>query len=448
MKGVWLTTLCFLLSFVGFAGSTRLTELVDEEFEELEGIYEHLHANPELSYHELQTAALIAEELSRLGFSVTRGVGKYQVEGRDSHGVVGVFQNGPGTTTMVRTDMDALPVEENTGLSYASKVRVRTENGVETGVMHACGHDVHMTCFLGTARVLAQLTDEWSGTLVMIAQPAEERGSGAKAMLDDGLYQRFPKPDFALALHVSPSMPAGSVGYCSGYALASVDSVDIKVRGKGGHGAYPHATKDPVVLAAQIILALQTIPSRTISPLDPAVVTVGSIHGGTKHNIIPDEVDLQLTIRSYKPEVRKQVLDSIRRITLNTAMAAGIPENLHPLITEEENEFTPSTFNDPELTEMMVSTFAKELGEERVVAVDPVMAGEDFSRYSLEPKQVQSMLFWLGTLDPKEAAQYKADGEQPPPLHSSAFAPSPRLTIQTGVRAMTSAVLALMSSQE
>jgi hippurate hydrolase len=309
--------------------------------------------------------------------------------------------------------------------------------------MHACGHDIHMTCFLGTASLLTRLRNDWHGTLVVIAQPAEERGSGAKALLDDGLYERFPKPDFALALHASPSLVAGTVGYCPGFALANVDSVDISVRGRGGHGAYPHATKDPVVLAAQIILALQTIPSRVISPLDPVVVTVGSIHGGTKHNIIPDEVHLQLTIRSYKPEVRKEVLESIRRITLNTARAAGIPDELLPIVRQEETEFTPATYNDPDLTEKMVWVFAEELGEERVIAVDPVMAGEDFSRYSLDDRQIPSLLFWVGTVDPG-----KADSRPLPPLHSSAFAPSPRPAIQTGVRAMTAAVLELMGSAE
>ena len=421
-----------------------MIQLVDGEIDELVRTYKHLHAHPELSYDEEETSTLIADALSHLGFAVTTKVGDYRVKGRVSYGVVGIFKNGTGPTIMVRTDMDALPVEENTGLPYASEVKIRTENGVETGVMHACGHDVHMTCFLGTAQVLARLRDEWSGTLVMIAQPAEERGSGAKAMLDDGLYERFPRPDFALALHASPTLMAGSVGYCSGYALANVDSVDIAVRGRGGHGAYPHATKDPVVLAAQIVLALQTIPSRVISPLDPVVVTVGSIHGGTKHNIIPDEVHLQLTIRSYKPEVRLQVLDSIRRITINTAAAAGIPDDLLPIVSQEKKEYTPSMFNDPELTERMVSVFAKELGEKQVVAVDPVMAGEDFSRYSLDAKQIPSLLFWLGTLDPANAVGNGVGGDQIPPLHSSAFAPSPRPTIQTGVRAMSAAVLELL----
>jgi hippurate hydrolase len=441
MRAVLLSTICFLFSFSGPIASSRLVTLAEGEIEELVTIYKHLHSHPELSYHESETAAVIADALHELGFTVTTGVGKYQREGLVSHGVVGVLQNGPGKVVMVRADMDALPVKENTGLPYASQVRIRTENGVESGVMHACGHDMHMTCLLGTAQVLVRLKKKWSGTLVMIAQPAEERGSGAKAMLDDGLYERFPQPDYALALHVSPTLTAGRVGWRSGYALANVDSVDITVRGMGGHGAYPHATKDPIVLAAQIILALQTISSRVISPLDPVVVTVGSIHGGTKHNIIPDEVHLQLTIRSYKPDVRSQVLASIRRICRNTA---GIPEDLLPIVTLENAEFTPSTFNDPTLTERMVSVFEEELGGDQVFEVDSVMAGEDFSRYSLEPRQIPSMIFWLGTLDPRKAEKYKSEGKPLPPLHSSMFAPSPRPTIETGVRAMAAGVLELM----
>jgi len=444
MKGVLLSTLFSLFCANGLLASDRLSALVEGEIDALEDTYKYLHSHPELSYHEKETSQFLEDGLRKIGFTVTPEIGDYRVEGRVSYGVVGVLENGAGPTIMVRTDMDALPVEENTGLPYASRVKIRTENGVETGVMHACGHDVHMTCFLGAAQLLTRLKDSWSGTLVMVAQPAEERGSGAKAMLDGGLYEHFPKPDFALALHAAPALETGTVGYCSEYALANVDSVDIKVRGRGGHGAYPHATKDPIVLAAQIILALQTISSRIISPLDPAVVTVGSIHGGTKHNIIPDEVHLQLTIRSYKPEVRKQILDSIRRITLNTARAAGIPDELLPLITQEENEFTPSTYNDPDLTRKIIGAFAAELGEENVKSVDPVMAGEDFSRYSLEQNKIPSLIFWLGTVDPAKAARAEAEGNPLPPLHSSAFAPSPRVTIETGVRAMTAAVLELM----
>jgi len=436
MKGGSILVLLLALGGSSAAATDQLAVLVEEEIGELEETYRHFHANPELSYHEKETSTWIADSLGHLGFDVTTEVGQYGVAGRVSYGVVGVLENGAGPTVMVRTDMDALPVQETTGLPYASKVRTRNEEGAEVGVMHACGHDIHMTCFLGTARLLTRLTGKWGGRLVMIAQPAEERGSGAKAMLNDGLYERFSRPDFVLALHASPSLKAGTVGYCPEYALANVDSVDITVRGKGGHGAYPHSTKDPVVLAAQIILALQTIPSRIISPLDSVVVTVGSIHGGTKHNIIPDEVHLQLTVRSYKPEVRKEVLASIRRIALHTARAADIPEELLPVVKLDETEFTPATYNDPALTERLVEAFGEELGQDRVMAVDPVMAGEDFSRYSLGSRQIPSLLFWLGTVDEAGGPLH--------PLHSSAFAPSPGPTIRTGVRAMTAAVLELM----
>jgi hippurate hydrolase len=297
--------------------------MVTQEMDALLSTYKHLHSHPELSYYEKETAAYVASALRELGFEVTEKVGDYGVPGRTSYGLVAVLENGPGPTVMVRTDLDALPVVENTGVPYASTVTTEL-NGDRVGVMHACGHDLHMTSFLGTARLLSQLRDEWSGTLVLIGQPAEERGSGAKAMLDGGLYTSFPKPDYAVALHTNAAMPAGTVGYREGYALANVDSVDITIRGAGGHGAYPHTTKDPIVIAAEVVLALQTIVSREVAPIDPAVVTVGSFHGGTKHNIIPDEAQLQLTVRSYKPEVRKQVLDAIERITKGIARPGSL----------------------------------------------------------------------------------------------------------------------------
>jgi hippurate hydrolase len=304
-----------------------------------------------------------------------------------------------------------------------------------------------MTSFLGTAAVLSTYRDHWQGTLLFIGQPAEERGAGAKALLADGLYTRFPKPDYVLALHVHESIEAGKIGYCPGYALANVDSVDITVRGIGGHGAYPHKTLDPIVLSAQIITALQTIVSRTVSPLDPAVVTVGSIHGGTKHNIIPSEVKLQLTVRTYKPEVRRRVLESIQRIVEETAVAAGIPDELKPTVLIAEEEFTPSTYNDPELTSRLAAVFRTELGEQNVIQTDPVMAGEDFARYRLEDNSIPSLIFWLGTVDPEKAKSLRAAGEESPPLHSELFAPSPEPTILTGIRGMTVAVLDLMGKK-
>ncbi|MDA2925298.1 amidohydrolase [Acidobacteria bacterium AH-259-L09] len=421
-----------------------LEEMIGRELDALVSTYEYLHSHPELSYRERETSAYLANELRSLGYEVTEKVGQYDDPGRTSYGLVALMKNGQGPTVMVRTDLDALPVKENTGLAYANRMRVQNESGEEVGVMHACGHDVHMTTFLGTAKVLGQLKHRWKGTLVLIGQPAEERGAGARAMLKDGLYARFPRPDFVLALHTNAFMETGKIGYCPGYALANVDSVDITIRGSGGHGAYPHTTKDPVVLASQVVLALQTIVSREISPLDPAVVTVGSIHGGTKHNIIPDEAHLQLTVRSYKPEVRKRILDSIKRITQGIASAAGVPAERAPVVTVAEDEYTPATYNDPELIERLVPVLKEALGSDNVVRKDPVMGGEDFSRYSLEGHQIPICMLWLGAVDPAIVRQYQREGKTLPSLHSSQFTPLPEPAIKTGVKAMTTAVLELL----
>src|SRR6266568_1363262 len=333
-------------------------ERVNQEYPSLFALYKELHTHPELSFQEEDTSARVGNELRKAGYEVATGVGK--------HGVVGVLRNGSGPTVLVRTDMDALPVKEQTGLPYASSAMAKDENGKDVPVMHACGHDMNMTCVLGAARVLAQLKDHWGGTLVVIGQPAEERGGGARAMLADGLFTRFPRPDFCLALHDDAELPAGTVGYTPGYALANVDSVDITIHGIGGHGAYTHKTKDPVVLAAQIILALQTIVSREIQPGEPAVVTVGSIHGGTKHNIIPDEVRLQLTVRSYTDEVRRQTIEAIKRIVRGQAMAAGIPEDRMPEV-KLGDDFVAATYNNPEVTGRITSVFKTWFGESNVV---------------------------------------------------------------------------------
>src|SRR4030095_16768151 len=295
---------------------------------------------------EVQSPAKLAAEARKLGFAVTEKVGKT--------GVVAVMKNGPGPVLLIRADMDALPVVEQTGLPFASKVRATARSGVETGVMHACGHDTHMASFIGTARRLAATKDQWSGTLVMILQPGEETGEGAKAMLDDGLYTRFPKPTHALAFHDAAALPAGVIGVTPGYALANVDSVDISVKGVGGHGAYPQTTKDPIVLASRIVTTLQTLVSRESDPSQPAVVTVGSFQAGAKHNIISDEAKLQLTVRSYTPEVRKLLLDGIKRIARGEAIAAGMPEDKMPVVTVRDEMFTPATFNTDKIT---VQTF-------------------------------------------------------------------------------------------
>ncbi|WPB80799.1 amidohydrolase [Archangium violaceum] len=405
-------------------------EGLDALYPELDALYKDLHQNPELSHQEEKTAAKLAERLRALGFEVTPKVG--------GHGVVAVLRNGKGPTVLLRTDMDALPVEEKTGLPYASKVMAKDDTGQSVPVMHACGHDVHMTAWVGTATLLARTKDRWRGTLVMVGQPAEERGSGARGMLADGLYKRFPKPDFAVALHNSASAAAGSIEYVAGYALANVDSVDITLHGKGGHGAYPHTTVDPIVLAARTILSLQTLVSREKHPLEPAVVTVGSIHGGTKHNIIPDEVKLQLTVRSYKPEVRKQLLAGIERVANAEAAAANAPRKPEVSVTEG----TPATYNDPELTKRLVGAITRVLGKENLREATPVMGGEDFSEYGLAG--VPAVMLWLGTVEPKRHAEAKAAGETLPSLHSPLFYPDRERTLRTGVTSLTTAALELL----
>jgi hippurate hydrolase len=416
--------------------------IIDRDIDSLVASYKMLHAAPELSHHEEKTSAFLAKELKAIGYEVTDHVGKYDNAGLKGYGVVAILKNGVGPTVLVRADMDALPVEEKTGLPYASKARTHDEHGEEVSVMHACGHDVHVTALLGTARVLSQLKDQWHGTLVLIGQPAEETIDGANAMLADGLYTRFPKPDFALALHDASDLETGKIGCCPGYALASVTTVELTIRGIGGHGARPESTKDPIVAAAQVILALQTIVSRENSPLAPAVVTVGSIHGGTKSNIIPDEVKLELTIRAYKEEVRKRILASIERIAKNTALAAGIPEALAPIMKIVDG--TISTYNDPALMQRISSAIEKAIGAENVVKMPPVMGGEDFCHYGLDGNQIPICMFWVGAVDPEKVARSKQGGPTLPSLHSSLFAPVPEPTIRTAVKAMSTAVLELM----
>ncbi|MBI3940208.1 MAG: amidohydrolase [Acidobacteria bacterium] len=436
----WICICWMLLMPSAACAADALDDFIDRELEGWVRIYRSLHTNPELSYGEEKTAALLARELRSSGYTVTEKVGKFSQPGLQAFGLVALMKNGEGPTVMVRTDMDALPVEEKTNLPYASRVRARNEMGEEVSVMHACGHDVHMTSFLGAAKALSQMKDRWRGTLMLVGQPAEERGAGARAMLDDGLYARFGKPDYAVALHDDASLEAGKVGVCEGYALASVDSVDIAVRGVGGHGAYPHTTKDPVVLASELVVALQTIVSRENSPLDPGVVTVGSIHGGSKHNVIPDEVHLQLTVRSYKEEVRRRMLASIERIARGLALAAGIPPDRAPLV--RVGEATPATYNNPELTRRLGAALKNALGPDSVVARDPVMGGEDFGRFSLQG-QIPVSLIWLGAVDPQRVEQSRKQGIPLPSLHSSEFAPLAEPTLRTGVKALTSMALEL-----
>lgn len=423
------------------AQQLSLDAMIDRDIASWLTTYRNLHAAPELSHREEKTAAFVAGELRKLGFTVTERIGKFQNPQWNGYGLVAVMKNGPGPAVLVRTELDALPVEEKTGLAYASQVKTKNDAGVEVGVMHACGHDMHMTSFLGTAKMLTELKSQWSGTLIMLAQPAEETGDGANAMLRDNLYTNIPKPDFAIALHDKPELEAGKVGYTPGYAMASATSIDINIKGIGGHGSAPETTKDPIVVAAQVVMALQTIVSRENSPLDPAVVTVGSIHGGTRYNIIPDEVNLQLTVRTYREEVRKHILASIERIVKGVAATAGIPEGRAPVVKVAEG--TGSTYNDPQLIDRLVGTFKQALGEENVVKMPPMMASEDFGYFSMGQK-IPATIFWLGASEPAKVEASRASGVALPGLHSALFAPVPEPTLRTGVKAMTSAVLDLM----
>ncbi|MDX1292286.1 MAG: amidohydrolase, partial [Hyphomonas sp.] len=416
-------------------------------------IYKQLHANPELSFKEAKSAALMASELENLGFEVTTGVGQDWVvakamkdvgevkNGVGGHGVVGVLRNGDGPTILIRADMDALPVPDQTGFPFASEVTSTTWTGVESPVMHACGHDIHMTSWIGTARALAARKDEWSGTLVMIAQPAEEIGLGAQAMLADGLYSRFPKPDYNLALHVSAAAPAGTVVYTKGYAMANVDSVDITVKGVGGHGAYPHTTRDPVLIGSHIVVALQSLVSRNTNPQDSAVVTVGSFKAGAKHNIISDEATLLLTVRSYDDATRQMLLDGIKRIANAQAEAFGAPA---PVIKVEQ-DYTPSLFNDADLADKAMTAIADTIGKDNVKEVPPVMGGEDFSQYGRTGENIPGLLFWVGAVAPEKYAAAQDSSLPLPSLHSPFFAPDYDPTIATGVEAMTAAALELFN---
>jgi hippurate hydrolase len=445
MKIVMLPLVCSWLVFAvsGFAQQTPQS-LADAELPSLLGIYKDIHSHPELSGHEERTAALVAKELRAAGCQVTEHLGKYEDSKLKAYGVVGVMKNGDGPTVLVRTDTDALPVEEETGLPYASKVVAKNDDGRDVHVMHACGHDAHIAAFVGTARSLGKLKDQWHGTIVFVAQPAEEIGTGARALLNDGLYDRFGKPNFALGFHDKADVEAGHIAVTEGYTSANVDSVDVTVRGVGGHGGYPHKTKDPIVLAAEIINAWQTIVSRENNPLDPIVITVGSIHGGTKHNIIPDEVKMQITVRTYKSKVRERVLADIDRIAKGCAAAAGIPAELAPIVSVPKDLVALAAYNNPELTKRLVAVWKKSLGDENVEIVDPTMGGDDFSEYSLPDYSIPAVYFHFGAVEPAKIAEYKQGGKELPTLHSSKFAPVPEPTIRTGVIGMVTAVLDLM----
>jgi amidohydrolase len=445
MKYILGVLLCGLAALSGaqpLLAQNDLDQRVGKEMDSLVATYKHLHENPELSTQEKESSALIAGELRKLGYDVTDHFGQYDSPGLVSYGIVGVLRNGPGPTVYVRTDMDALPIVENTGLPYASHVKVKRADGAEVGVMHACGHDIHMSVFIGTARMLAQLKQQWSGTLVMLGQPAEEAVGGAHAMLRAGLFTKFPKPDYVLALHDGSDLPAGKVSWHEGSILAGGDSLDITVRGYGGHSAAPQRTKDPILIASEIVVALQTIVSREMDPQVPTVVTVGSFHAGTKHNIIPDEAHLQLSVRTMTPAQREKVLAAITRITNGIAAAAGVPPDRAPII--EVATSLPATINNPELTRRIAAALERGLGKENVLPGEPAMASEDFSLYALEDPKPPICMFRLGASDPAKWQAAKQNGTRLPGPHSAEFAPVPEPTIRTGVRAMTGAVLDLL----
>ena len=426
--------LLILISFISL-GPISSNALAKYNIDEIVNLYKFLHSNPELSWQEDKTASHLADILETDGYEVTRGVGK--------KGVVAILENGRGPTLMIRADMDALPVKEKTNLKYASKVRQINRFGKEVPVMHACGHDIHMSVLIGTAKNLISMKDSWSGTLMLVLQPAEEVGQGSLAMLEDGLFERFPRPDFNLALHVGGMGPAGTIGYQLGYAMANVDSVDIIVNGVGGHGAYPHTTIDPIVLASQIVLSLQTIVSRKIDPLEPAVVTVGSIHGGLKHNIISEEVRLQLTLRSYSDEVREKTIDEIKKIVKGLGIAAGLPESKMPKVILKD-EYTPALYNDPEFSRKVLSFISKEIGDENVSEISAVMGGEDFARYGRQDPKIPSLLFWLGGTSKEDWKKYQNNEIEMVSIHSPFFAPDPKPTITTGIKAMSASALGLL----
>lgn len=426
---VWVQSVC---------GQTHtkdeVSSIIDQEYHALKGLYEHLHANPELSFQEKETSRLLSDELQALGFSVVERVGGY--------GVVGVLENGMGPTVMVRADMDALPIKEETGLPYSSQVMSADEDGELVPVMHACGHDFHMAAWVGVAKVLSQLRSSWSGTLVFVGQPAEEKGKGARAMIADGLFSRFPRPDFGLAMHVNPLLEAGRVGYTPGYSLANVDNMTIVVKGKGGHGAAPHTAIDPIVIASKIVLGLQTIVSRELSPIEsPAVITVGAIHAGRVGNIISNEATMELTVRSFGDVDRNRILGRIQQTCHGIALASGLEEEDYPIVSVNE-EYTPSVYNDPELTANAVSVFRDVLGEENVIALSPEMFGEDFSNYTRANPSIPTLIYSVGTSPMENSPSGKVTEFFP--VHSSRYFPIIDPSLKVGVLSMSMAVIDLL----
>ncbi len=461
MKRFLLASTAFLsmagLSLTGGAYANDLSDAVAADYDYVFDLYKHFHANPELSFKESESAARMIAELEGLGFTTTQGIGDKWTkkkakadagevyEGVAGYGFVAIMENGDGPTLMIRADMDALPLEEKTGVSYASTVVSTDYKGQQAPVMHACAHDSHMAIMVGTARRLVAMKDQWSGTLILLGQPAEEIGLGALAMLEDGLYKKFPKPDYVLATHTSGWDSAGDVTYTSGFALANVDSVDIYIKGIGAHGSAPQFSKDPIVIGAQIVNALQTLVSRELDPLDSGVVTVGSFQAGYKHNIIPDAAHLQITVRSYEDNVREKLLNGIRRIAKAQAVSAGLSDDMMPEVVIE-SDYTPSTYNNPEMTTRVMAAISKSVGEDRVYERPPSMGGEDFSRFGRTSDDIPTVIFWTGGSDPVAmTAAREGKGVAPAANHSPFFAPIPEPTLKTGVHALTAGALELLS---
>jgi len=439
-----------LLATFSFATALHAEDsgsFIDKQIPSLLETYQDLHAHPELSHHEERTSAMLAKGLRQAGFSVADHIGRYP-DGSRAFGVVGILKNGAGPTLLIRGDMDALPIVEETGLAYASHVKTKNAAGQEVGVMHACGHDVHTTVLLGTARALAAARAQWHGTLMLVGQPSEETIDGAKAMLADHLYERFGRPDKIIGLHDTNLMPAGMVGILGGATQASSTSIDVVIRGIGGHGSAPQAGRDPVTLAAYYITQIQTIVSREEDPQDPSVVTVGTIHGGSKRNIIPDEVKLELTTRSYSERSRQVIIDGLKQFAAGISLAANLPPEKAATVTVLDNESTPVEYNDPALSDQVHEILVKTFGADHVLPVQKIMGSEDVGVFGmsadLKRNEIPVAYFRLGAMDPEKFAAAEASGTHLPGPHTSRFEPLPRPTIETGVRAMTAVATALL----
>ena len=429
-------SLTILIILSASINKNKFINELEKDIPYLKNLYLDIHQNPEISLMEKVTAQKLANELKKVGYAVTENFGGY--------GIVGILKNGDGPTILYRTDLDALPMEEKTGLPYASKVKTRNFDGNEVGTMHSCGHDMHMAVWAGTARALAKRKNEWSGTVMMIGQPAEEIGAGAAMMLNEGLYEKFPIPDYGIGLHSSPTIPSGKVGFGKGYTMANTESIDIKIYGQGAHGASPHMSIDPIVTASLIVMELQTIVSRNINPIDDAVITVGSIKGGTKHNIIPDEVNLQLTIRTYKDEVRKLIHKRIKEICNGIASSMGLDKSRWPEVILPDN-YTPANYNDEKLVDIMVDVSESVLGKENVINSEPQMVGEDFARYGSTKEDIPTVLYWLGTVPKERIEKYNEGNYALPALHSPFYYPDIENSIKTGVLVSTESMIKLFN---